>query len=224
MKKAAIFHSSAGTLAMIQSLTRELMPDAVIVHFVEDSMINDVIKNNGVTTAINVRLAAYVQCANLAGCQIFMTACSSIGRSVEDCQFLSPIPVMRIDEAMAREAVEKYENFAVLATVGTTLRPTLEFIERMAAESGRGPVIRSKLMEEAFTAFLAGDYAKHDDIVAAGIKEVLEQDCQAIVLAQASMSRVLDKTGKLPVPVLTSPERGVLLLKNRLEAMEGGGK
>lgn len=219
MKKAAIFHSSAGTLSMIQSLTKQLIPDATILHLVEDSMINDVMAHNGVTPAINARLAAYVQCANLAGCRIFMTACSSIGKSVEDCQFLSPIPVLRIDEAMAREVVTKYDNFAVMATVATTLRPTLEFIQRLAAESGRKPTIESKLMEEAFQAFLAGDLARHDDIVAAGIDEILGRKCQAIVLAQASMARVLDKTGTLPVPVLTSPESGVILLKERLAAL-----
>ncbi|MDR2946176.1 MAG: aspartate/glutamate racemase family protein [Candidatus Adiutrix sp.] len=219
MKKAAIFHTSSGTLALMQSLTKEIMPEAEIMHIVEDSMIGQVMKNNGLTPEINARLAAYVHCAELAGCHIFMTACSSIGRGVEDCQFLSSIPVMRIDEAMALEAVKNYNNIAVLATVGTTLKPTLEFIERKAAEAGRRPAIKSMLMAEAFQAFLAGDLAKHDDMVAAGIKEALGQSCEVIVLAQASMARVLDKTGPLPVPVLTSPERGIKLLKERLAAL-----
>jgi len=217
MKKAAIFHTSTGTLALMQTLTKQFMPDVTIMHIVEDSMISDVMKNKGMTPEINARIAAYVDCANLAGCHIFFSACSSIGKSVELCQFVSKIPVMRIDEAMAVEAVTTYKNIAVLATVGTTLAPTLEYINRQAAEAGKTLNVQSMLMEEAFKAFLAGELEKHDEIVANGIKEALGKKCEAIILAQASMARVLDKTGPLSVPVLTSPERGIKLLKERLD-------
>lgn len=218
MKKAAIFHTSKGTLSMVDELAKRIMPDVTLMHIVEDSMIADVMAQGGVTPAINARIATYVTSANLAGCDIFFTACSSIGASVEGCQFISPIPVMRIDEAMALEAVERYDTIAVLATVGTTLAPTLELIQRKAAELGKKTVIHSQLMAEAFTAFLAGKLETHDAIVAAGIHEALGKNCDAIVLAQASMSRVLASVGELPVPVLTSPERGIQLLKQRLDA------
>ncbi|PWC17532.1 Asp/Glu racemase [Brenneria roseae subsp. roseae] len=219
MKKAAVFHTSKGTLAMVDELAKKIMPDVAIMHIVEDSMIADVMAHHGVTPAINARIAAYVECANLAECDIFFTACSSIGGSVEQCQFVSPIPVMRIDEAMAVESVDRYNNIAVLATVGTTLAPTLDLIQRKAAERGKQPAIHSLLMSEAFTAFLAGELDKHDAIVAAGIRDALSKNCDAIVLAQASMSRVLTTLGDLPVPVLTSPERGIRLLKQRLDEM-----
>lgn len=219
MKKAAVFHTSKGTLGMVDELAKNIMPDVAIMHIVEDSMIADVMAHDGVTPAVNARIAAYVACAALAGCDIFFTACSSIGASVERCQFASPIPVMRIDEAMALEAVENYDAIAVLATVGTTLAPTLELIQRKAAERGRQPAIHSLLMADAFTAFLAGELDKHDAIVAAGIGDALDKNCGAIVLAQASMSRVLATLGDLPVPVLTSPERGIRLLKQRLDEL-----
>ncbi len=216
MKKAAIFHTSVGTLALMQNLTKELMPDAEIMHIVEDSMIKDVMKNGGSTPNINARIAHYVESANLAGCQIFMTACSSIGGAVEACQFTSRIPVMRIDEAMTLEAIGTAKKLMVLATVETTLKPTLEFITRKARDAGKDIDIKSHLMADAFTAFLAGNLDKHDEIVSAGLRAAIEMKCDCIVLAQASMARVLEKMGTLPVPVLTSPERGIKDLKARL--------
>ncbi len=219
MKKAAIFHTSAGTLAMMQNLTKEIMPEVEIMHIVEDSLIKQVMGNGGPTPEINARIANYVECANLAGCQIFMTACSSIGGSVEACQFVSKIPVMRIDEAMAAEAINSSRKIAVLATVETTLKPTLEFIERKAKQAGKDIEIKSHLMAEAFASFLAGDLDKHDAIVSAGVRSAVEMKCDSIILAQASMARVLDKMEKLPVPVLTSPERGVKDLKARLDKL-----
>ncbi len=219
MKKAAIFHTSTGTLALMQSLTKAIMPDAEIMHIVEDSMIKDVMKHGGPTPAINARIAAYIECAALAGCSIFMTACSSIGGSVESCQFLSPIPLMRIDEAMTAEAIDSSKKLAVLATVETTLKPTLDFITRKAAASGKPVDVQAHLMADAFTAFLAGDLDTHDALVAAGVRQAIEKKCDSIILAQASMARVLEKMGKLPIPVLTSPERGICDLKVRLDAL-----
>lgn len=220
MKKAAIFHTSTGTLAIMQTLAKEIMPDVEIMHIVEDSMIREVMKNGGPTPNVNARIAAYVECANLAGCQIFMTACSSIGGSVEQCQFVSNIPVMRIDEAMAIEAISSGKKIAVLATVETTLKPTLEFISRKAAEMGETIDVQSMLMAEAFTAFLAGDLQTHDRIVSAGVMEAVKKECDIIVLAQASMSRALEKLGTLPIPVLTSPEKGIKLLKARVDQLQ----
>ena len=39
MSKAAIFHTSAATLALFQTLTAKIMPDVEIMHIVEDAMI-----------------------------------------------------------------------------------------------------------------------------------------------------------------------------------------
>lgn len=216
MSKAAIFHTSAATLALFQTLTAKIMPEVEIMHIVEDSMIRDVIKNGGPTPAINARIAGYVQAAERAGCRAFMTACSSIGASVEQCQLLTSMLVTRIDEAMVEKAISQGKRVAVLATVETTLKPTLEFIKRKAMEAGKEIEIIPTLMSEAFTALLAGDNATHDRIVLAGLREALA-NADVIVLAQASMARVMEAMEEKPaVPVLTSPECGVLRLKERL--------
>jgi len=218
MSKAAIFHTSAATLGLFQTLTAKIMPEVEIMHIVEDAMIREVMKNGGPTPAINARIAAYVRAAADAGCSIFMTACSSIGASVEQCQFLSTIPVTRIDEAMVVAAIRQGKRIAVLATVETTLKPTLEFIQRKAFEAGKAIELLPTLMPEAFTALLAGDLPTHDRIVSAGLRAALAS-ADVVVLAQASMARVMDAMEKPAVPVLTSPECGVIRLKERLDAL-----
>jgi aspartate/glutamate racemase len=218
MTKAALFHTSAATLGVFQPLIAKIMPEVEFMHIVEDAMIRDVMKNGGPTPAINARIAGYVHAAERAGCSIFMTACSSIGGSVEQCQFLSSIPLTRIDEAMVEEAIARGPRIAVLATVETTLKPTVEFIERKARVAGRQIVLNSTLMAEAFTALLAGDAATHDRIVSGGLREALA-GADVIVLAQASMARVLAAMETPAVPVLTSPERGMLRLKETIAAL-----
>ena len=63
MSKAAIFHTSAATLNLFQTLSAKIMPDVEIMHIVEDSMIRYVMKNGGPTPAINALFLFYVQAA-----------------------------------------------------------------------------------------------------------------------------------------------------------------
>ncbi|MFV0547800.1 MAG: aspartate/glutamate racemase family protein [Limnobaculum xujianqingii] len=218
MKKVALFHTSSATLAMIQELTAKFLPNVEIMHIIEDSMIKQVMKQGGPTPDINARIAAYVQNAERAGCEAFMTACSSIGHSVEQCQFMVNIPVTRIDEAMANEAISLGPKVTVLATVETTLKPTLAFITKKAEQAGKQITLRSILMSEAFVALLDGDSQTHDRIVAEGLKQALA-DSDVVVLAQASMARVLNGMQPPAIPVLTSPESGIKWLKSMLDKL-----
>lgn len=216
MKKVALFHTSAATLPVMQQLIGDIMPQAEVMHLVEDSMIKEVMKAGGVSPEIAARIAGYVQIAEKAGCDIFMTACSSIGTAVENCQFMTPLQLARIDCAMVDDAISRGGRIAVLATVATTLRPTLAYVERKAQESGKTLHITSLLMEEAFHALLKGDMATHDRIVADGLKSAFAEN-DVVMLAQASMARVLQQLPTPPVPVLTSPESGIGWLKTQVE-------
>ncbi|MDD9651624.1 aspartate/glutamate racemase family protein [Klebsiella pasteurii] len=217
MKKIAMLHTSSATLAMMQQLIADIMPEVEVMHLVEESMIKQVMKAGGVTPNIAARIADYVHIAEKADCDIFITACSSIGTAVEQCQFLTPLQLARIDSAMVEEAIEKGERIAVLATVATTLKPTLDYVQRKLQESGKPRALTPILMEEAFHALLAGEMDTHDRIVADGLKIAFSQ-ADVVMLAQASMARVLQQLPAPPVPVLTSPESGIRWLKALAES------
>lgn len=217
MKKIAMLHTSSATLAMVQQLIADIMPEVEVMHLVEESMIKQVMKAGGVTPNIAARIADYVHIAEKADCDIFITACSSIGTAVEQCQFLTPLQLARIDSAMVKEAIEKGERIAVLATVATTLKPTLDYVQRKIQESGKPRAVTPILMEEAFHALLAGEMDTHDRIVADGLKTAFSQ-ADVVILAQASMARVLQQLPTPPVPVLTSPESGIRWLKALAES------
>ena len=212
-QKVAIFHTGSATLASMTEITSRVMPETQVMHIIEESMINDVRGSGGVTPQISARIMAYVTAAEKAGCDVFMTACSSVGAVVEACQFATPMRLIRIDQAMAEEAVGLGKNVAVLATVATTLAPTLELIRRTAIEQGKDIEIKETLMPEAFDHLLAGEMDQHDAMVLAGLKAALGVS-DVVVLAQASMARVVTLLDEAPtVPVLTSPESGIARLK-----------
>ncbi|EIF6084264.1 Asp/Glu racemase [Salmonella enterica] len=190
---------------MMQQLIADIMPQVEVMHLVEESMIKQVMKAGGVTPNIAARIADYIHIAEKASCDIFITACSSIGSAVEQCQFMTPLQLARIDCAMVEEAIGRGERIAVLTTVATTLRPTLDYVQRKVGESGKQRTITPVLMEDAFHALLAGDTAIHDRIVSEGLQNAFTQ-ADVIMLAQASMARVLQQLPTPPIPVMTSPD------------------
>jgi Asp/Glu/hydantoin racemase len=220
MTRAVIFHTSTGTVNSMKELAAKIMPDIDVKHIVEESMINDVRAADGVTPAIAARIGDYIHAAEKSGAIAFMTACSSIGNAVEQYRPMSSIPLFRIDQAMVEEAVRIGGKITVLATVATTLRPTLDLVQRTINAAGSQATVASNVMPSAFDAFLAGDRATHDKTVRAGLEKALE-DSSVVILAQASMASVVETLSEKPrVPVLTSPESGMKAFYELIKSLE----
>jgi Asp/Glu/hydantoin racemase len=218
MSKVCIFHTVISTVAPLQALAAELMPDVEFMHIVEDALIKDVMKSGGPDADVNARIAMYVMCADRAKCDIFMTACSSIGEVVENARSLTNMTVTRIDEAMAEAAVDAGTKIAALATVETTLRPTLNLIQRKAVEKNKAIDVKHYLMPDAFEALLGGDTATHNRLVRDALTDAANGS-DVIVLAQASMARALEGLDPIAVPILTSPELSMQRLKRLVDGM-----
>lgn len=118
--------------------------------------------------------------------------------------------------AWPAEAVLAGARLGIVATVPTTLEPTARLLARKAAEAGREVALDRCLVEGAFDALLSGDPARHDELLAAEIRCAARSN-DAVVLAQASMARLEPSLAPtLGVPLFSSPERGVLDLKETL--------
>lgn len=107
---------------------------------------------------------------------------------------------------MADQAVQIGRRIGVIATLPTTLAPTADLVRRRAALAGKEVDIESRLCDGAFAALMSADAAAHDQMVAAALRELVHE-VDVIVLAQASMARVVDSLSAedKPVPILASP-------------------
>jgi Asp/Glu/hydantoin racemase len=133
-----------------------------------------------------------------------------MGRAVEASRALCAATVLRVDEPMADEAVATGSRIGVVATLPSTLEPTVALIRSRATAVGRDVELTSQVVEGAFQAVMSGDGAKHDALVGDAIKQ-LATTVDVIVLAQASMARVVDAlpAEAKPVPILSSPRSAV---------------
>jgi Asp/Glu/hydantoin racemase len=163
----------------------------------------------------------YVESAADAGADLVVVTCSSMGGATEAIARREGWPLERIDTAMADRAVELGRRIAVLATLPSALDPTAALVEARAAERGIEIELTRGLASGAFAALQAGDGERHDDLVREAFRAVLGR-VDVIVLAQASMGRVIDSLGEeaAGTPVLISPALGVARVVERLRTRE----
>jgi Asp/Glu/hydantoin racemase len=206
----ALIHTSPVLVPSFTALCARHLRDAPVFHMVDESLIKDTIAAGFLRKPTIRRLVAHIDSAAQAGAGAVLVTCSSIGEGVRVARSLFDFPVLRIDEPMAEQAVEIGPRIGVLATLQTTLTPTVRLLQETADAKGYCREVVSRLCEGAFGAVLSGDVATHDRMV----REALAELCgtvDVVVLAQASMARVV---AELPpedqkVPILSSPELAV---------------
>lgn len=209
IRKLALIHTSATLVPIFGNLAQQyLQPKFVqVFNIVDDSLIQSTIRQNELTPLTTRRVVNYVASAEEAGADFIMVTCSSIGPAVDMAASLTAIPVLRVDQPMADQAVGMGKKIGVVATLATTLEPTEELVSRRAKEHGKAVEITIRLCEGAFEALMGGSPQEHDRMVADALK-TLAKEVEVIVLAQASMARVVDRLSptEKPVPILSSPE------------------
>ena len=205
-KKLGLIHTSATLVPVFAQLCKDKLPGVETFNIVDDSLVKNIREAGSITPQIAERVANYIKSAESSGAGQILVTCSSIGPAVEAGAKLVSVPTLRVDQPMADQAVATGKRIGVIATLSTTLEPTADLIQRRAVIAGKKIDLTSKLVEGAFEALMAGDGATHDTKVAAALKE-LSQQVDVIVLAQASMARVVEalKPEDKRVPILASP-------------------
>jgi Asp/Glu/hydantoin racemase len=212
-----LIHTSPVLTPVFAALCKQHLPGVTIFHMVDESLIRDTIAHQKLRRLTIRRLIGMIESAEAAGATAVMVTCSSIGPAAALAQKVFDIPVFRIDDAMAEKAVAVGRRIGVLATLRTTLDPTMALLADKAAAADRSVEIAEGLCAKAFDAVLSGDTETHDRIVSDALLEMASK-VDVIVLAQASMARVLNNLppGSVSIPVLSSPELAILQAKDVL--------
>jgi Asp/Glu/hydantoin racemase len=205
-KTLALIHTSATLVPVFAALCNKFIPGVKIFNIADDSLIKNTIACGALTPDTARRVVGYARSAEEAGADYIMFTCSSIGRAVETAAGLVNVPVLRVDQPMAAMALEKGNRIGIIATLSTTLDPTTDLVRRNALQVGKEIELFPHLCEGAFEALMAGDAETHDKLVGDALK-AMSETVDVIVLAQASMARVVEANPSLAekLPILASP-------------------
>jgi len=197
-------HTGPVLVDVIRSLAKELMPEVRVVNVVDDGLLAEVREAGELTTAVSRRLVGYGVIAAASGADAILNCCSSVGEAAELLQKVVEVPVVRIDDAMARQAAKLGPRIAVVATLATTLEPTRRLIARRANEERHDVKLTSYVAGEAFDSLLAGNGAKHDELV----NEVIDR----------AMRELADRRFDHPVALILNAQRAIKISHQQTRA------
>lgn len=216
-KKVFVIHTSFVSVNDLKALFNEIIPEVQVFNIVDDSMLAEVMANGQVTPAIVRRICKYAVEAEALGADAILNQCSSVSEAVDVASNLIKIPYIKIDEAMAEEAVKIGSKISVIATVASTMGPSTRLIERAAERIGKNVDVRKCLVDGALNVLMKeGDKEKHNRMVLDMVEKV-KDDSDVIVLAQGSMTVLLPDLKDIKTPILTSPRLGILRMRQVLD-------
>lgn len=134
-----------------------------------------------------------------------LLTCSTIGRGAEIAAAEASIPIVRVDEALARDVAQRGGRAMVLCAAETTLGPTRALFERVA--KGAPVTLDFALVPGAWALYRSGDVAAYGRAIAAAADKAYADGYDTVALAQASMASAVPMTER-GVP-LTSPAAGL---------------
>jgi Asp/Glu/hydantoin racemase len=161
-------------------------------------------------------MLSYFKAAEYYKVDCILNACSSVGEVADSARGIISTPIVKIDEKMAENSVNQSNNIGVIATLKTTIEPTVRMIEKKADSISKKIKITTRICTGAFEELINGNAEKHDTILLKAVDE-LAKNVDIIVFAQASMARLTSNLDSdLSKRVLTSPTSGVLEVKRIL--------
>ncbi len=201
----SFIHTSPAAIGPIMQYYSGAAPGLEITNLLEDGILR--LLSAGERQTAMERVGAMVAAArDVYHARAALVTCSSISRSmVEELAPSSSIPLIKIDDPMAEEAVGTGRRLGVAVTFAPTTTPTETLLRDAAARMGAEIETIPHVVEGAYDALLNGNPERHDQLLLAGIGELEKQNVDAIVLAQVSMARILPQVeGRVKVPVLSS--------------------
>ena len=215
-KSIAIVQTSAVSSTVLKNLCNEIMPEVKVYQIIDDSLIQEVNANGGPTAGVRRRLFTYYQTATSLGVDLILNQCSSVGEVADAIRPFVDVPVVKIDEAMARYAISLGKKIAVMATVQSTVGPSVRLIESEAQKAGIEVSVIPHLVDGAMMILIEkGDVETHNKMVIGAVEKAAE-DHDVVVLAQGSMVVLAPLLTNIKKPVLTSPRLGVEYVRELL--------
>jgi Asp/Glu/hydantoin racemase len=212
-----LIHTMPGLIGPFTAWCGEVLPEARVLHILDEPLLERIRSEGQAGDEDDERLAGHLAAAGSIGAHAALVTCSTVSPLVDHVRDRFPFPVVAIDDSMVAEAARLGSRVTVVATSTTTIGPTRARLEAESTRRERPLTISTRFVDGAMAALLAGDHEAHDRLVAEAVRAAA-CDADVIVLAQATMARVLPALREPPihVPVLASPPLALAELRRAL--------
>jgi hypothetical protein len=216
----AFLHTAQAHVAAFTALVGELAPAVRTHHVVREDLLALARKIGAHHPDVVASTTSAMHETSRTGASVVVCTCSTVGGAAEATGSQGKFTAMRIDRAMADEAVRQGGPVLLVAALGSTLGSTELLLRSSAHRAGTGVDIRSMVAQDAWTMFEEGRSLDYFDAIARVVRSQLPGP-RVVVLAQASMQGAVQLLAGAGVPVLASPRLGVEAALKALSAAGG---
>ncbi|MFK0382809.1 aspartate/glutamate racemase family protein [Agrobacterium sp. NPDC090273] len=210
--KIACLHTAESNVAVFESAARELdLPAGALLHEVRADLLAAAETAGGLNADIARNTASVLRQLCQSADAVLLT-CSTLGPVADELTDTTEVPVLRVDAALASQAMKHGGKVVVLCAVETTLQPTARLFEKAAGTRLIPADVRIpadiRIVSGAWARFKAGDNEGYLAAIAAAADRAYDEGADIVALAQASMAGASRLAGKGRTP-LTSPIAGL---------------
>ena len=206
--RVVCLHTARSNIAVFAAVARAAgLPALELTHVVRADLLAAAERAGGLTEAIVTQTRASLVALSSDSHAVLLT-CSTLGPVVDDtlAKQAAPVPVLRVDAALASRAVANGGKVVVLCAAPTTLEPTANLFLQAATRTGAS--VEVQLVGGAWDLFKAGDSATCLSTIAAAADAAYANGADVVALAQASMAGATEFVTR-GAPPLTSPQAGL---------------
>jgi aspartate/glutamate racemase len=216
--RIVLLHATPVAMDPVTTAMASLWPEAEAVNLLDDGLTIDRAKDGpDLSEELIQRFVDFGRYAQRIGADGILITCSAFGPAIDRMQQELPLPILRPNEAMFREAIAAGDRIGMLATFAPSVATMEDEFRQFAAEAGSAATIETIVVPEAIDLLRAGDADAHNRLVAEMAPRFADHD--AVMLAHFSTSRAADSVrSEVEVPVLAAPEAAV----TRMKALVGG--
>jgi hypothetical protein len=203
MVVVGLLHTSERHRSVFDDLAAEIDADSRTVTVVDEALLDRARRFGSTEPSLVAAVRSRLDELADSGARSILCTCSTIGAVAEAIGDTMAIDVVRVDRAMAEQAVATGGAVVVLATLDSTIEPTRDLIASVASDRGDRVDVTAELVPGAWERFRSGDVAGSHALVAEAIARVGD-DAEVVVLAQASMAPAAELVD-VEALVLSSP-------------------
>jgi Asp/Glu/hydantoin racemase len=211
--RIVLLHATPVAMDPVKAAMAALWPEAETVNLLDDGLTIDRAKDGPeLSEELIERFVDLGRYAQRIGADGILITCSAFGPAIDRMQGELPLPILRPNEAMFREAIAAGDRIGMLATFAPSVATMEEEFRQFAAETGASATLETIVVPEAIDLLRGGDADAHNRLVAETAPRFADRD--AIMLAHFSTSRAAERVrGEVDVPVLAAPEAAVTRMK-----------
>ncbi|PWL18400.1 arylsulfatase [Falsochrobactrum shanghaiense] len=212
--RIVLLHATPVAMEPIKTAMTTLWPEAEAVNLLDDGLTIDRAKEGErLSEGLIARFVDFGRYAVRIGADGILVTCSAFGPAIDRMIAELPLPILRPNEAMFRDAIAEGNRIGMLATFAPAVPTMEEEFGNFAAETGSASKLETIVVPNAIELLRRGDAASHNRLVAEMAPRLADHD--AIMLAHFSTSRAAEEVRRaIAKPVFTAPEAAVKKMKS----------